>query len=224
VAPAGLGTLYDISLFYHIGMVLNWREIVEDQLSTLENCGLGYMASSMTLSYSNPSQEGQAQSSTSQIEDLLKKYPFSSKMKVNFLEASSRTYERTIMEEISSSCQKSISEYPEGRTKTTIVFYFHNKGSSKYVQPENLEAYDEYLNVQYWRKYMEYFLLERPTLCTRAILNHGTLTCGVSMRKQPSMHYSGKIMCVSVSVFSTMAKLIANVFHRNQRKLLGGIL
>jgi len=168
-------------------MVRNWREIVEDQLSTLENCGLGYMASSITLSYNNPQKNTPTESSIHQIQDVLKKYLFTSQVEVNFIEAASKTYERPIMEDIASFCQKSVD-----RINTTIVFYFHNKGSSKYVDKTETEEFDHYRNTQYWRKYMEYFLLERPTLCARAILNHGTMTCGVNMRKQPSRHYSGK--------------------------------
>lgn len=40
--PAGLGITYDVSIFYHVGMIKNWRSIVLDQLHTLEICGLGY--------------------------------------------------------------------------------------------------------------------------------------------------------------------------------------
>lgn len=173
-------------------MIRNWREIVEDQLSILEKCGLGYMASSLTISYSDPSKEIQTQSSIIRIQEILNKYPFSSKLKVSFLESSSKIYERNVMEEMASYCHEALSNNPEPTSFTSIVFYFHNKGSTKYVEPGDTNDYNEYVNTQYWRKFMEYFLLERPTLCTRAILNHGTMTCGVEMRKLPSMHYSGK--------------------------------
>jgi hypothetical protein len=83
-----------------------------------------------------------------------------------------------------------------------IVFYFHTKGSSKYsaTPPES----EEYLNVTSWRKYMEWFLLERPTLCMRAILRHGAETCGVEMYDAPSMHYSGNFWSASCDHISDL--------------------
>ena len=183
VAPEGLGQFYDVSLFYHIGMLNNWREIVLDQFDTLERCGLGYIASSLTIFFFNPSTDVHDLESVQQIMELLDKFQFTTYLSSNvtILSASNAfPWERPIMEQISSECLQKETYH--------IVFYFHTKGSSKdSTQSEN----DEYLNIFYWRKYLEWFLLERPTLCIRAILRHGAKTCGVEMYDAPSMHYSG---------------------------------
>jgi hypothetical protein len=189
--PIGLGTTYEISLFYHVGMIRNWLEIMQDQFSLLERCGLGYMASHITISYSNPSEGSATASTTQQLQDILKKYPFSFRLNATFIDASQQfPYERPILEATTYSCRRSAQDLSLSK-KTHIVFYFHNKGSSKYVEPSDTEEYKTYLNIYHWRRYMEWFLLERPNLCIRAILNHGTMTCGVNLQKEPSKHYSG---------------------------------
>jgi hypothetical protein len=178
-------------------MIGHWRQIVDDQLSIVEECGLGYLAESMTIAYVKPPSDLPAnRTPAEQIQEILMHYPFSSRINISIVDASySIPFERTAMETMSSHCQQSLSAFPE---KTTIVFYFHNKGSSKYVEPGH-PYYNEYVNIYYWRRYMEFFLLERPTLCTRAILNHGTMTCGVNLQVKPSSHYSGKISIECVS-------------------------
>jgi hypothetical protein len=69
-APDGLGVSYDVSLFYHIGMLNNWHQIVLDQFDTLEYCGLGYIASDMTISFHNPSPNVTESESVQQILEL----------------------------------------------------------------------------------------------------------------------------------------------------------
>jgi hypothetical protein len=192
VAPHGLGVSYEITLFYHIGMLRNWHEIVLDQLDTLEQCGLGYMASEMTISFSNPSPNRTENESIQEIQELLNRYHFTTKLSSNitFLNIGvAFPYERPIMERMYSSCRHS--------NITRIVFYFHNKGCSKFVEDNGTKEFELYSNIFYWRKSMEWFLLERPTLCTRAILKHGALTCGTNLRKFPSMHYSGNFWSAS---------------------------
>jgi hypothetical protein len=59
-------------------------------------------------------------------------------------------YERPIMERMSSSCRHS--------NVTRIVFYFHNKGGSKFVEDKGTQEFETYSNIYYWRKFIEYFL------------------------------------------------------------------
>lgn len=196
-APEGLGSFYNVSLFYHIGMLNNWREIVLDQFDTLERCGLGYIASNLTISFYNPSTDVSDLESVHQIMELLHQFQFTTYLPSNatILSASnSFPWERPIMEHISNFCHQMKTSH--------IVFYFHTKGSSKYstAEPES----EEYLNVFAWRKYMEWFLLERPTLCMRAILRHGAETCGVEMYDAPSMHYSGNFWSASCDHISDL--------------------
>lgn len=174
---------------------------MRDQLSLLERCGLGYMADNMTISYSNPSDATTDESSIQQLREILTQYPFTSHMSMSFIDAGrQKPFERNIVEAAATSCHRSAQNSLSGN-KTIIVFYFHNKGSSKFTEEKDTEEYKEYQNIYLWRRYMEWFLLERPTLCMRAILNHGTMTCGVNLQKHPSMHYSGKSMNVLYSFF-----------------------
>lgn len=46
---------------------------------------------------------------------------------------------------------------------------------------------------------MEWFLLEKPTLCLRAMLYHGVSTCGVNLFSWPSWHYSGNFWAAKCS-------------------------
>lgn len=196
VAPNGLGVSYEISLFYHIGMLRNWHEIVLDQLDTLERCGLGYMASDMTISFSNPSPNRTENESIQEIGELLNQYHFATRLSSNitFLNVGiAYPYERPIMEQMSSFCRLK----NRSSIMKQIVFYFHDKGCSKFVEDDGTKEFEIYSNVFYWRKFMEWFLLERPALCTRAILNYGAMTCGVNLRKHPSMAYSGNFWSAS---------------------------
>jgi hypothetical protein len=86
--------------------------------------------------------------------------------------------------------------FHQKKKNNNIVFYFHNKGSSKY-------GTRDYMNVFHWCKYMEGFLLERPTLCIKAILHYGAKTCGVEMKVSPSMHYSGNFGHLLVVMLQT---------------------
>jgi hypothetical protein len=170
--PPGLGVSYAVSLFYHIGMLNNWRQIVLDQLDTLEYCGLGYIASDMTISFHNVSPNQTETESSTQILELLNQYRFASRLlsNITFLDASmSSPHERLIMEHMSWNCRRTDHH---AKNMTRINFYFHDKGCSKYSETPGTEEYDQTQNIFYWRKYMEWFLLERPTLCMRASWLH----------------------------------------------------
>ena len=55
---------------------------------------------------------------------------------------------------------------------------------------------------------MEWFLLEKPTLCLRAMLNHEASTCGINIQKGPSLHYSGHFWAASCDHINTLPPLI----------------
>jgi len=68
-----------------------------------------------------------------------------------------------------------------------VVFYFHNKGASKYKPNwrDEMSQNVSYAYSLYWRKFMEYFLLERSGLCITAIAHSEVKTCGVAYRLWP---------------------------------------
>jgi hypothetical protein len=191
----GIGIAYDIALFYHVGMKNSWKDIVWDQLDTLESCGLGYMASSLTVSYSKPDGENYT---VDDIVGIFNQFSFITRLNLSYIEAKNPPVERDIMESIHRTCILSKNEHqneggPNHLTgeKKLMVFYFHSKGIS--YSPET----DVYNNVLHWRKYMEWFLYEKPTLCLRALLHHGALTCGVNWNSGISWHYSGNFWAAS---------------------------
>eukprot|EP00957_Ditylum_brightwellii_P054347 4118107-Ditylum_brightwellii.AAC.1 len=49
----------------------------------------------------------------------------------------------------------------------------------------------------YWRKYMTYFLLERPRLCVNVLTKSLGYTCGVELHHYPGSHYSGNFWSAS---------------------------
>ena len=190
MVPQGLGESYEVFIHYHIGMVNNWKEIVLEQLEKIEVCGLGYIASGMTITYNNPSAEASALDSSREIRSLLYQYDFATKISSNvtIVDASSQyPFEAKAMECMASLCNASQmvdASTAETNPKKRIIFYFHDKGCSRYSQT------DEYLGIEYeivkhWRQYMEAFLFDRPSLCIRAILNHGASTCGVNLQRHP---------------------------------------
>jgi hypothetical protein len=170
-----------IALAYHVGMVKNWRTVVLDQLQTLHQCGLGHAARHLILSYSG--------GEMGQLTDLLKPtYHFPQLELVRAVRAERVPWEGPIMNEVQEYC----TENPEA-----VVFYFHNKGVSRYG-PDWRNVTDQpwtYSRVLYWRKFMEYFTIERPQLCLDMILNGNKSACGCNFERPP--HFSGNYWVAS---------------------------
>lgn len=198
--PVGLGTSYDVALFYHVGMKNSWAEIVRDQLDTLETCGLGYMASSMTISYHISSDVDNY--TVDDLKGLLDRYPFVSQLNISYIEAKSGPIERDIMEFMHRACLYSKNSTISEENKELLVFYFHSKGISYKMDDSR------FLPVLYWRKYIEFFLLEKPTLCLRALLYHGAHTCGTNWNPGISWHYSGNFWAASCEWISQLPATI----------------
>jgi len=185
---------YDVAIFYHVGMMNNWKTIVTDQLQTLQKCGLGDMASSLTVTYSIKDSEN---STLDDLTKIIDAFRFSKELTISYIEATEVPWEQEAMEAISRSC---VHSHLPGEKK--IVYYFHNKGVSHYSENwrDQCNSPDfNYCKAIYWIKYMEWFLLEKPTLCLRAVLYHGASTCGVNLFSWPSWHYSGNFWAASCS-------------------------
>jgi hypothetical protein len=125
---------YDVSLFYHVGMINNWKSVVYDQLQTLEKCGLGYIASTLTVSYHLPS----TNSSVNELHELVLQFPFSSHLNISYIQATSVPWEQRAIQAISHHCLSSIAKDTKGEESKIpndrrLIFYFHNKGVSHYT-------------------------------------------------------------------------------------------
>jgi hypothetical protein len=214
----------EIALFYHVGMLNNWKRVVTDQLHTLEFCGLGHMSSSLTISYSKPKETTEGGDATTELTEILNRFRFTAAINISFIESTSSPWEKAIVESVSRTCHSKSEQQDEnvpklnvnrrnkkGREKKVFVYYFHNKGVSHYFRGDdwvndcvpNVTIWD-YCNAIHWRKYMERFLLERPTLCLRAMLFHDALTCGVNLHLDSNWHYSGNFWAASCDYIKTV--------------------
>jgi hypothetical protein len=187
VRAGGTGKNVTVALAYHVSMMRNWKTVVLDQLQTLHQCGLGHVAQHMLLSYSGGDEMGE-------LSKLMRPYDFSFDL-VRVVQPERTPWEGTIMNAMHTYCKK----HPEA-----VMYYFHNKGVSKY-EPDWRNRTDEvwtYSRVLYWRKFMEYFTLERPQLCLEEILNKNKSACGVNFLHSP--HFSGNFWVASCEYLATL--------------------
>ena len=221
------GATFTIAGFYHVGLVGHWREIVIDQLQTLKTCGLLSVTGVLVVSY----HERAGQANTSQVAVLAEMIGgLTSGMDIELQlvqsAASVAPYEGTIVERVLGYCQ----QQRKGFGRKALVFYLHNKGSSKV----KIEWLDSYAPVLYWRKYMEYFLFEHPEWCIAALTNSnatfssplpstvanalthiphsGALTCGVNIQNASqvlggALHYSGNFWFARCDYVRTLQSL-----------------
>ena len=106
--------------------------------------------------------------------------------------------------------------------KEEVIFYFHNKGTSKYTDDWRSKVHlrRTYAYSLYWRKYIEYYTIERPQLCLEKLLSSTLLSskstdreehytsCGPNWR--PASDNWGNHYSVSIVLVSFMQYLICN--------------
>jgi len=223
----------DVKLFYHVGMIFNWKEIVHDQLVTLEKCGLAHYASSLTITYTNGNE--------ARLLKVLQKHQYFSKnstnMEIRLISGPKRVpWEAESINAIHDTCHEMfpINDHDsktvnEGATETSttkykkeddvLVFYFHNKGASKYKPDwrDHMTTDWSYANSLYWRKYLEYFLLERPNLCMQ-ILANGANTCGPQYNALMGPHYSGNFWSASCKFIVRHKKEMIRLDYTKENK------
>lgn len=133
------------------------------------------------LSYAAPVSNNEQDISNSNKDILLDeigKYIDTNNHLIQTVEATKKPWEGPAVNMVHEYCRNRAEPQQQ---KNTIVFYFHNKGASKPFSSHTL----------YWRKYLEYFLLERPQLCLGQLLYHNASTCGANWHPKLKNHYSG---------------------------------
>jgi len=178
---------FTVGLVYHVGMVKNWRAILADQMTTLNECGLLEIADEFVVSYSN-GDEDELLDAVARSTDR----NMTSKTK----ESAGVPWEGPAMNAIREYCRE------QPAPESSVVFYFHNKGVSKWEEDwrddiTNKACTQTYAHSLYWRKYLEYFLTERPHLCLDQILLQNASTCGANWHVMPKNHYSGNFWSAS---------------------------
>ena len=123
------------------------------------------------------------------------------RIKLTTVKATSKPWEGPAMNMIYEYCQHQNATKTTTTTTTTttsrelppVVFYFHNKGASKFKSnwKSQWNRSRTYSHSLYWRKYLEYFLIERPQLCLEELWFRNASTCGTNWHWRMKNHYSG---------------------------------
>jgi hypothetical protein len=178
---------FSVAIAYHVGMVNNWKVIVYDQITTLKRCGLLDIADKLMISYSNGNK-----TDLDQVFDL---GSYGNSMTIDTVESTKVPWEGPALNMIHQYCKKQ--PLPE----TSVVFYLHNKGASKWSsdwkERMNMNQTRTYAHSLYWRKYLEYFLIESPALCLEKILLQNYSTCAANWHPVLRNHYSGNFWSAS---------------------------
>ena len=195
---------------YHVGMLNNWRKIVKDQLNTLFQCGLGAVADHMYISYSNNSTAGEE---LDQLKAILNQYSFARDATILFNEH--QPIEGVAINSLHEECTQRVQSMDSPQSDT-IAFYFHTKGNSVYDPDwESIDVWYSYIYSLYWRKYMEYFTIERPYLCMKQIFDNGKNVCGVLFDED---HFSGNFWATSCRYLSSLDPLAFYPFEDESKR------
>ena len=180
-------------------MVNNWQIILEDQITSLKQCGLINIADQVMISYSNNNKEVLSNFIDPLIGDI-------SNTILTTAEATSAPWGGQAMNMIHEYCKNQPSP------QTAAVFYFHNKGASKWRADWKDHFNDtwSYSHSLYWRKYLEYFLIERPSLCLEKILLQNATTCGANWHPKMNNHYSGNFWSASCEHIQQLQPMTGN--------------
>lgn len=106
---------YKINIFWHICAMNNWREIVEDQISTLEKSGLLSECEKVHVTFLGDN-----------IDDI--SWLIKDKIKIRNFSENLKHYEKICLNDLRDWCQ----------LNDSYVFYFHSKGVSKPEFKENI--------------------------------------------------------------------------------------
>lgn len=184
---------FTLTLVYHIGMVGNWESVVADQFNTLIKCGTLDLADQLFVSYSN----GEREVIDSFLYVLLGEGEHNYKHKLRrVVESTKSPWEAPAMNMMLDHCSSHINSNsnnnnriinnseststspPTPPKKEEVIFYFHNKGTSKYTDDWRSKVHlrRTYAYSLYWRKYIEYYTIERPQLCLEKLLSSALLS------------------------------------------------
>ena len=193
IDKAGGRLTFNVALAMHVGMVGHWKHILKDQINTLKECGLlDILEGRLMISYSNG-----LLNDLFQVMNPLLGIDGGNRTDIvgTTVESTGKPWEGPAMNMIHQYCQEQV------QPQNAVVFYIHNKGSSKW-RPNWKEAVNAseiwtYGHSLYWRKFMEYFLIERPALCLEKHVLRNASTCGVSWHSKPAYHYAGNFWSAS---------------------------
>jgi len=203
-----------VILGYHVGMINNWKEVLRDQMHTLFQCGLGLVADRMFISYSN---NITSEVELRDLEAILNQYTFT--RNATILYSANQPIEGVAINSLHEECtnrQRQRIDLKVNTSGDTVAFYFHTKGSSHFHSDWKTKLNEpwKYSNVLYWRKYMEYFTIERPHICMKKIFDEGKVGCGVHLLD----FYAGNFWATSCRYLSSLEPLTFYPIHDGARR------
>lgn len=154
--------------FHHVCFLNNGLQIFEEQVERIVNSGLYKQATTIFFTALGPPPAN---------------YTYPDKYQVIYMEQSTFTYERKILEFMYNFAQSNAGDY----------FYIHTKGVSHHGK-------HNYSCIEDWRRYMEYFLIDNWAICAKDLETYDVV--GVNSRSYPK-HYSGNFWWAKSSYVKT---------------------
>jgi hypothetical protein len=170
----------DIEIVYHIGIMNNWDEIVQEQLALLGSSGLGEACDRISVTMVGP------KGGVKTMQQMVSKLSFREKVVLHHAGRDLGLYEFPGIEMVQHIAQ----EKPNAK-----ILYMHNKGVTHYRKPSE-EA------TAAWRQYMDYFAIERWEDCLTALSTFDA--CGVEWdagHKPP--HFQGNVWWANAGYIRT---------------------
>jgi hypothetical protein len=181
--------MYDTGL--NLLLAVSWSSVVRDQLESLRSL---LVSSRVTIGL-NAGKEDAAHIRNQM--DSLK----SENIDIGYTNNNASSW-RERMEEPTLTLLHQYCKQPEHEDH--LVFYMHSKGVTKdnaeyvflcmlvciNIQCSAHTSYRAWSKVMFWRKYLEYYVIERPEYCIAALQTGQASTCGVDLANDRS-HYSG---------------------------------
>ena len=165
-----------IDIVYHIATLNNWEDIVREQLATVAKSGLGQACDSLTVTVVGEEIE--------RVYPLFASLSFLDKVHIVHSGADLHLYEFPGIEMVQQIAQSK---------PNTHILYFHIKGVTRYGSRQERP-------VQLWRRYMEYFTVERWRACIDALKSADI--CGVEWLQHRSI-FAGNFWWARASYLRT---------------------
>ena len=128
---------------------------------------------------------------TKSVNSITRKYP---KIKILFQDENMKLFERGTLLNMYHFCTK----HPEA-----LVLYLHTKGVTRTKNQ----------NVRHWRRYMEYFLVDRWQDCVTAMTEENYDICGVDWKIEPKPHFSGNFWWTTAKYLLTLPPYINQDYY-----------
>ena len=146
-----------IDIVFHIATMNNWQSIVNEQLGTIEKSGLGTACDSLTMTVVG--------TQILEVHELVKNLSFQHKVTIIHASEDFQQYEFPGIEAVIKIAQNK---------PNTKILYIHSKGVTHHNKHSEIP-------VRLWRRYMEYFTIERWEDCIKAL--DTVDTCGVDLTR-----------------------------------------